>query len=56
MPESLRVNLTSCTTVIPVGPEHEAQSLMQYDKLSDGSIRELELFGVRYVPLVQRHR
>lgn len=39
--------------VIPVGPENGEQSLMQYDKRPDGSIEEVELFGVRYVPLVQ---
>lgn len=40
--------------VIPVGPEHGEQYLMQIDKDADGKVTESKLFGVRYVPLVNR--
>jgi len=42
--------------VIPVGPEGGEQYLMQLDKDTDGKVSETVLFGVRYVPLVNRER
>jgi len=38
--------------VIPVGTH--SQSLIQVDKLKDGSIKEKHITGVTYVPLVKK--
>lgn len=40
--------------IIPVGPEHGDQVLLQVDKDAAGRVSERELFGVRYVPLTSR--
>ena len=40
--------------IIPVGPEHGDQYLMQVDKAKDGSVTETRMMGVRYVPLTTK--
>eukprot|EP00294_Goniomonas_avonlea_P006517 CAMPEP_0114543260 /NCGR_PEP_ID=MMETSP0114-20121206/2262_1 /TAXON_ID=31324 /ORGANISM="Goniomonas sp, Strain m" /LENGTH=238 /DNA_ID=CAMNT_0001727589 /DNA_START=73 /DNA_END=789 /DNA_ORIENTATION=- len=40
--------------IIPVGPEHGAQELLQIDKKPDGSLVKSRLMGVRYVPLCDK--
>lgn len=40
--------------IIPVGPEHGAQQVVQIDRSQDGTeFKETPLLGVRYVPLVR---
>ena len=38
--------------VIPIGPPHGEQELVLVEKLPDGKLRETDLIGVRFVPLV----
>lgn len=38
--------------VIPIGPPHGEQKLVLVEKLLDGKLRETDLLGVRFVPLV----
>ena len=40
---------------MPVGREHEVQSLMLYEKKPDGTIEERKVIEVRFVPLVGEH-
>ena len=42
--------------VVPVGPEHGDQYLVQYDKEADGTVKRKALMGVRYVPLADRSK
>eukprot|EP00743_Colponemidia_sp_Colp-15_P010657 GILK01011767.1.p1 GENE.GILK01011767.1~~GILK01011767.1.p1 ORF type:complete len:248 (+),score=18.64 GILK01011767.1:65-808(+) len=37
--------------VIPVGPQHGAQSLMRIEKTAEGQVKMSDLMGVMYVPL-----
>ena len=37
---------------IPIGPPHGEQELVLVEKLPDGKLRETDLIGVRFVPLV----
>lgn len=41
------------TLVIPVGAEHGYQTLERFDKDAQGRVTKVDLFGVRYVPLVR---
>ena len=38
--------------VIPIGPPHGDQELILIEKLADGRLRETDLLGVRFVPLI----
>ena len=38
--------------IIPVGPQHGEQYLIQVDKDKDGHMTQKKILGVRYVPLV----
>ena len=40
--------------VVPVGGQGENQRFLRVDKKADGTLSTTDLFGVRYVPLVQR--
>ena len=40
--------------IIPVGPEHGSQFLMQVDKAGDGTVKQSRMMGVRYVPLTNK--
>jgi len=52
VPEALLQQLASPgRLIIPVGPEHGHQELIQYDKDENGHIKKTPLFGVIYVPL-----
>jgi len=53
IPESLLIQLNAPGRMfIPVG--EDSQAIYQIDKLSDGSITQRELYGVRYVPLTSQ--
>mmetsp|Transcript_11433 Transcript_11433/g.28047 ORF Transcript_11433/g.28047 Transcript_11433/m.28047 type:complete len:288 (+) Transcript_11433:68-931(+) len=40
--------------IIPVGPEHKTQELLQIDKDHDGNFYKRSLMGVRYIPLTEK--
>ncbi|XP_054730907.1 protein-L-isoaspartate(D-aspartate) O-methyltransferase isoform X1 [Anastrepha obliqua] len=42
--------------IVPVGPEGGEQYMTQYDKDSEGKVKETRLMGVMYVPLTDLHR
>lgn len=46
--------LLYCLQIIPVGGQHDFQTLQCVDKTPDGQIKEQPLMYVRYVPLVER--
>lgn len=42
--------------IVPVGPEGGEQYMTQYDKDTDGKVKETRLMGVMYVPLTDLNR
>ena len=42
--------------IIPVGPQHGDQYLLQINKSDTGALSQSVITGVRYVPLVQPRR
>ena len=42
--------------IVPIGPEHDDQILVQIDKTADGKIKKSSLMGVVFVPLTDKDR
>jgi len=57
VPEALKAQLApKGVMVIPVGEEHETQSIKLLQKDSAGNLSEKELLSVMYIPLCDREK